>query len=72
MIAGIAAEFGCVECFWRESNHSFTGFVAEVWFNELPGEFAIKWASVVGYEVKVRRRENEPGQFAVSVPCVVL
>jgi hypothetical protein len=39
-VAGLAAEFGAVESFWRESgrspdgaehHRSFTGFVAEVW-----------------------------------------
>jgi hypothetical protein len=71
LIAGIAAEFGCVECWWRESDRSFTGFVAEVWFNTLPSEFASKWAAVVGYEIRVRRRQNGPAQYAVSIPCVV-
>ena len=27
-VRGLALEFGCVECFWRESDRSFTGFVA--------------------------------------------
>jgi hypothetical protein len=34
-ISGLAAEFGAVECCWRESERSFTGFVAEVWFAQL-------------------------------------
>ena len=29
-VLGLALEFGCVECFWRESDRSFTGFVAAV------------------------------------------
>jgi hypothetical protein len=70
-VCGLACEFGCVDCFWRESDASFTGFVAEVWFDELPREFAVKWARVVGYAVKVRQRSEGPGRFAVSVPCVV-
>jgi hypothetical protein len=70
-VLGLALEFGCVDCFWRESDRSFTGFVAEVWFDSLPADFAGKWAAVVGYAVKVRSRENGPGKFAVSVPCEV-
>ncbi|HLO52165.1 MAG TPA: hypothetical protein VK211_27445, partial [Kamptonema sp.] len=64
-------EFGCVDCFWRESDRSFTGFVAEVWFDSLPGDFAARWTAVVGYAVKVRTREDGPGKFMVSVPCEV-
>lgn len=70
-VAGLAAEFGAVECCWRESDRSFTGFVAEVWFESLPREFAVKWAEVVGYSVVVRCVSAGPGRFAVSVPCVV-
>lgn len=71
LVSELAAEFGCVECAWRESDVSFTGFVAEVWFDSLPSDFAVKWAAVVGYAVKVRRRDDGPGRFAVSVPCEV-
>jgi hypothetical protein len=78
-VAGLAVEFGCVDCFWRESDspeetlhdRSFTGFVAEVWFESLPREFALRWSAVVGYAVRVRRRDEGFGRFAVSVPCVV-
>ncbi|MBN8564754.1 MAG: hypothetical protein J0L70_29920 [Leptolyngbya sp. UWPOB_LEPTO1] len=70
-VAGLAEEFGAVECFWRESDRSFTGFVAEVWFDSLPREFAVRWARVVGYSVVVRCPSSAPGRFAVSVPCVV-
>lgn len=70
LIAMIAAEYGAVDCCWRESERSFTGFVAEVWFNELPDQFASKWAEAVGYPVKVRVREGL-ARFAVSVSCVV-
>jgi hypothetical protein len=69
-VVGLAREFGAVEVFWRESDVSFTGFVAEVWFDALPREFALKWSVVVGYAVKVRRADG-PGKFAVSVPCQV-
>ena len=70
-VAGLAAEFGAVECFWRESDRSFTGFVAEVWFESVPREFAVRWAAVVGYSVLVRSVSAGPARFAVSVPCVV-
>jgi hypothetical protein len=72
-VADLAAEFGAVECFWRESDRAFTGFVAEVWFSELrsAGEFALKWASVVGYHIRVRSVESGPARFAASVPIVV-
>jgi len=72
-VAGLSQEYGAVECFWRESEVSFTGFVAEVWFAELPREFAIKWARVVKYSVKIRSVQScsAPAQFAVSVPVVV-
>ena len=70
-VQGLAAEFGAVECCWRESERSFTGFVAEVWFSELPSEFAARWAAVVGYSVLVRSVPSGPGRFTVSVPCTV-
>lgn len=70
-VQGFAAEFGAVECYWRESDRSFTGFVAEVWFSRLPSEFAAKWSAVVGYSVLVRSVSCGPGRFAVSVPCTV-
>jgi hypothetical protein len=71
LVCGLAFEFGAVEVFWRESDVSYTGFVAEAWFESLPGEFAVKWAEVTGYPVKVRGRSDGPARFAVSVPCVV-
>ncbi len=71
VISGLAVEFGAVECCWRESDRSFTGFVAEVWFNSLPSDFAVRWARVVGYSVVVRCPSFGPGRFAVSVPCVI-
>jgi hypothetical protein len=70
-VQGLAAEFGAVESAWRESDRSFTGFVAEVWFAELPSGFASRWAAVVGYFVLVRSVSSGPGRFAVSVPCSV-
>lgn len=70
-VAGFASEFGAVECCWRESDRSFTGFVAEVWFESLPSEFAARWVAVVGYRIAVRCVPFGPGRFAVSVPCSV-
>ena len=70
-IQSLAAEFDAVECFWRESERSFTGFVAEVWFSQLPSEFAVKWSAGVGYSVVVRCPSSGPARFAVSVPCTV-
>jgi len=70
-VQSLAAEFGAVECFWRESERSFTGFVAEVWFESLPSAFAVRWSAVVGYSVLVRSVSAGPARFAVSVPVVV-
>ena len=67
-VQAVAAECEAVECYWRESDRSFTGFVAEVWFSELPSAFAAKWAAVVGYSVLVRCVSSGPAPFAVSVP----
>jgi hypothetical protein len=70
-VAGLAAEFGAVECCWRESDRSFTGFVAEVWFSSLPSQFASRWSAVIGYLVRVRCVSVGPDRFAVSVPVDV-
>ena len=70
-VSGLAAEFGAVECCWRESDRSFTGFVAEVWFSSLPSEFAARWSAVVGYSLLVRCVLAGPGRFAVSVPVTL-
>jgi hypothetical protein len=70
-VVAVAREVGCVDWAWRESAVSFTGFVAEVWFDAVPQAFAVKWARVVGYAVHVRVRSDGPGRYAVSVPCRV-
>ncbi|NES69774.1 MAG: hypothetical protein F6K24_33450 [Okeania sp. SIO2D1] len=70
-VSVLAEEFGAVECFWRCSERSFSGFVAEVWFAQLPGDFAVRWAAVVGRAVVVRCVSSGPARFAVSVPCCV-
>ena len=70
-VSGRASEFSAIECCWRESERSFTGYVAECWFVPLPSAFAGKWAAVVGYQVRVRCVAAGPARFAVSVPVVV-
>lgn len=70
-VSQIAEEFGAVEVFARESDRSFTGFVAEIWFDALPKEFCTKWAAVVGYAIAVRAVEAGPGRFCASVPVTV-
>ncbi len=70
-VESLAADFGAVECFWRESDRAFTGFVAHVWFESLLREFVARWATVVGYSVVVRCVSAGSGRFAVSVPVEV-
>ncbi len=55
-VSSLAVEFGAVDCFWRESEVSFTGYVAEVWFagGGESGKFASSWAKVIGRSVRVR------------------
>lgn len=71
-VQGFAAEFGAVECYWRESDRSFTGFVTEVWFAQLPSEFVAKWAAVMGYSVLVGGVAIGPGRFAPCNHCSAL
>jgi hypothetical protein len=47
-VAALAEEYGAVQCCWRESDRAFTGFVAEIWFAAPAGEFAQRWAKIVG------------------------
>ena len=70
-VSGLASEFGAVQCCWRESERSFTSYVAECWFAQPPSAFASKWAAVVGYQVRVRCVSAGPARFAVSVPVTV-
>lgn len=71
-VAVLAADFSAVECCWRESDVSFSGFVAEVWFESLPSGFASRWAAVVGRSVRVRSfSSGVPARFCVSVPVSV-
>jgi hypothetical protein len=70
-VAELATDYGAVECWWRESDRSFSGFVAEVWFDKQPAEFARRWAGVVGYPVSVRSRSDGFAAFALSIPCTI-
>jgi hypothetical protein len=69
-ITALAIEFGAVDCFWRESERSFTGYVAEVWFEQMPSDFAVRWAAVVGSAIRVRCATAGPSRFTASVPCL--
>ncbi|MEM7579099.1 MAG: hypothetical protein AAF316_04470 [Cyanobacteria bacterium P01_A01_bin.80] len=71
IIEKLANEYDAIECFWRESDVSFTGFVAEIWFNEIPSEFSIKCASLIKKSMKVRCLSDGVGKFALSVPVTV-
>ena len=70
-IAGFASEFGAVEVEWRESSHSFTGFVAVCWFDLHPGGFARRWSRAVGHPCFVRDMAVGHARWAVSVPCLI-
>ncbi|NJL83965.1 MAG: hypothetical protein HC890_15405 [Chloroflexaceae bacterium] len=71
LVATLATQFNAVECYWRESERSFSGFVAEVWFATLPKEFAQQWAATVGYSILVRSVNQGPSRFTVSIPVSV-
>jgi len=73
-VASLAESCGAVECCWRESSRSFSGFVAEVWFGSgsAAGAFASGCVGVVGRSVLVRVVSGAaPGGWVVSVPCGV-
>ena len=74
-VSCLAEDCGAVECCWRESDRSFTGFVAECWFGSgsAAGQFAARYARVVGRSVLVRRVStcSAPGGWCVSAPCGV-
>jgi hypothetical protein len=70
-VAALAAEYGAIECCWRESDRAFTGFVAEVWFATPAGEFAQRWAKVVGYPIKSRRTDDGPADYVLSIPVAI-
>ncbi|MEM1369077.1 MAG: hypothetical protein AAGG02_13885 [Cyanobacteria bacterium P01_H01_bin.15] len=72
IVAVLAKDFNSVECYWRESKRSFTGFVAEVWFRDLPADFARKWVKTIKCScVFVRIPAAGPGRFVVSVPVTI-
>lgn len=74
LVCSVAEGSGAVECCWRESERSFSGFVAEVWFGSgaEARAFARGWAAVVGRSVLLRVVSGAaPGGWCVSVPCAV-
>lgn len=72
VVRGLADLTGAVECFWRISDRSFSGYVAEVWFNELQtaGEFARVCSDRIGVNCKLRVTSEGPAKFYVTVPCL--
>ncbi|BAQ61622.1 hypothetical protein GM3708_2028 [Geminocystis sp. NIES-3708] len=69
LIAIIAQESGAKEYYWRESTRSYTGFVAEVWFDKLPSEFIYTWSVTIKQSILVRNVEDLG--FSISIPCIV-
>ncbi|WP_373479255.1 hypothetical protein [Geminocystis sp.] len=69
LVAIIAQQAGAKEIYWRESRRSYTGYVAEVWFDKLPSKFIGKWIEVTQQSILVRNIENLG--FSVSIPCTV-
>jgi len=67
-----AESAGAIECFWRTSDRSFSGCVAEVWFSDLKtaGEFARVCSDRIGINCKIRATSEGPGKFYVSTPCI--
>ncbi|MFM2431138.1 MAG: hypothetical protein RLZZ511_2351 [Cyanobacteriota bacterium] len=70
-VAALAAEYGAIDCSWRESDRAFTGFVAEVWFEQPAGEFAQRWAKVIGYHIRSRQPADGPARYMLSIPVVL-
>lgn len=60
--------FGAYDVFWRESDRSFSGYVAECWFTTSPGDLATKFAKLVGYRITVRRIDD---YYMMSIPTTV-
>jgi hypothetical protein len=71
LVAALAIEYGAIDCCWRESDRSFTGFVAEVWFAQPAGEFAHRWAKVIGYSIRSRALTDGPGRYMLSIPVAL-
>lgn len=72
VIRQFAEAAGAVECLWRESDRSFSGYVAEVWFSDLKsaGEFARVCSDRIGINCKIRATSEGPTQFYVTVPSL--
>lgn len=70
-VAILAEEYGAIDYCWRESDCSFTGFVAEVWFAQPAGEFAQRWAQVIGYHILTRCPSEGPAPYVVSIPVAL-
>ncbi|HEY9296474.1 MAG TPA: hypothetical protein VIQ31_08890, partial [Phormidium sp.] len=72
VVRTFAESTGAVECFWRISDRSFSGYVAEVWFNELQiaGEFARVCSDRIGVNCKLRVTSEGLAKFYVTVPCL--
>jgi hypothetical protein len=70
-VANLAAEHGAIDCCWRESDRAFTGFVAEVWFTHPAGEFAHRWAKVIGYSIRSRICTDGPARYMLSIPVIL-
>jgi hypothetical protein len=70
-VATLAAEYGAIDCCWRESDRAFTGFVAEIWFAQPAGEFGHKCAKLVGYPIRTRCTSDGPGAYVMSVPVAL-
>jgi hypothetical protein len=70
-VAKVADMFGAADVFWRESARSYTGFVAEIWFSEYPVIFRRNVEKVLQHFVCVRRIEDGPAAYAMSVPVAV-
>jgi hypothetical protein len=70
-VAKVAEMFGAVDVFWRESTNSYTGFVLEAWFSEYPTVFRRNVEKVIQHFVCVRRTEDGPAAYTMSIPVVV-
>ncbi|MFB2924256.1 hypothetical protein [Aerosakkonema funiforme] len=72
VISQFAQAAGAVECHWRISDRSFSGYVAEVWFGDLKmaAEFARVCSDRMGVICKIRATSDGPAKFYVSVPCL--
>lgn len=73
-VAKIAYRIGATEVFWRESQRSYTGFVAEIWFNYFPESFRKNCETVLNHFVAVRKLDDEvdgPAPYVMSVPVAV-